>query len=624
MRSQVFATAEAEAPVAAPSGPGEDATIQVHRQRPRSRHRLPRARITCSNLVLATALVVLIAISSLGRAQVEPPSGQRDVLTADELMTGVGLSLRLVHNDWFMPVGPNGPAKVAFSGTLKFPTTRMPGFDGQDAHDGWFPQIEVSFVSQDGNLIPIDGGLLHSPGDRDGWSLIVSPGRVWSEPTDGGLSRASFPFVLAGGRWWNEAHNGLATFVYDAESVSLVQIQIVQETAPENQFSAAGPLDAVYLPYTFDNAADIIADFERERASRRPVLVFAALDNNLSLGALRTFAGTSTDEPVSASGLIVDGAIYLRPCETRFGDFPYCEDMRHGVFSVTKSLGALVAMLRLAEKYGDDVFDLKIADYLTVTADHDGWADVTFGDALNMATGIGEASPERDGDEFWAEFYPGQSTTMFLTSQSAARKLRAAFSGGHYPWGPGEVFRYRNLDTFVLGAAMDSFLKRQEGPEADLWDMVTQEVLRPLGIANLPVARTIEQNGRRGMVLLVAGAYPTVHDIAKIAALLQDGGRHAGEQLLSRAKLAEALYQTDIRGLPVAGHAGESYHMSFWYFTSRQASCTVQVPRMDGWGGNLIELLPNGMTAFYLSDDFVYAYRDLADAAHEVESLCSR
>jgi hypothetical protein len=52
--------------------------------------------------------------------------------------------------------------------------------------------------------------------------------------------------------------------------------------------------------------------------------------------------------------------------------------MRHGVFSVTRSLGAAVALLRLAEKYGDSVFDLKIKDYVPVTATHAGWDDVTF------------------------------------------------------------------------------------------------------------------------------------------------------------------------------------------------------------------------------------------------------
>ena len=45
----------------------------------------------------------------------------------------------------------------------------------------------------------------------------------------------------------------------------------------------------------------------------------------------------------------VDGVLYLRGCHTRAGPYPYCRHMRHGVFSVTKSLGAAVTLLRLAQ-----------------------------------------------------------------------------------------------------------------------------------------------------------------------------------------------------------------------------------------------------------------------------------
>lgn len=75
---------------------------------------------------------------------------------------------------------------------------------------------------------------------------------------------------------------------------------------------------------------------------------------------------------LKAGGLIIDGMIDLRGCETRAGPYPYCEQMRHGVYSVTKSMGAAVALLRLAQKYGDQLLDLKIKDYVTVTAAHDG------------------------------------------------------------------------------------------------------------------------------------------------------------------------------------------------------------------------------------------------------------
>jgi CubicO group peptidase (beta-lactamase class C family) len=579
------------------------------------------AMMWCVRLAVGWAL--LVAAAGYAFADAVAPGDVRGQITAAELQSGTGMPALAIDNAWFMPVGEARPARHEFSGTLTIPETRMQGFDGDHELDGWFPEVELRFVNYDGHLIPVDADILAGTGDLSSWNLIVSPGLIWSEAADGGLSRASFPFVLAGGAWWNEAHNGLATFVFDDETVSDVQFQIVQETAPENSFAAFGRLAAVYTPQAIANARDVIADFKRDRASRLPVRPFAELEDGLSLVAFRTFAGTRTDEPVSASGVIVDDVLYLRPCETRYGDFPYCEDMRHGVFSVTKSMGALVSMLRLAEVRGDGVFDLKIKDYLAVAPDQDGWDDVTFADALNMATGFGDASLDPEGDSYWAEIYPGWKTTLFLDTGPASEKLRAALSGPVYPWGPGDVFRYRNMDTFVLSAAMDSLVKRLEGPDADLWDIMMEQVFRPIGIMDLPVARTQEVDGRRGIPMLAAGLYPNVHDIARIARLLQSGGRYGDQQLLSKAKLAEALYQTDIRGLDVAGHSGETYHMSFWYFPSRQSGCVAQVPRMDGWGGNLIELLPNGVTAFYLSDDFLYDYRELAEAADEIRPICA-
>ncbi len=571
------------------------------------------------------AFVVLAVLAGMAtgaaRAEVVAPGDVRNTLTVDVLRHGRVAGDQAVHNGWFMPVGDAAPALHQFSGTLHLPETSMAGFDGDSRADGWFPAVALSFISHDGFLIPVEPGIVRGNGTKSTWDVIVSPGRIWSEADDDGRSRASFPFVLAGGAWWNEAHNGLATFVFDDGEVSDVRFQIVQETAPYNTFNGYGRLAATYEPHAVDNAAAVIAAFDVDRAARLPVRPFADLERVFSLAALRTFSGRHGDEPVSASGLVIDGIIYLRPCETRYGDFPYCEDMRHGVFSITKSLGGMVAMLYLAEKHGPEVFDLKIKDYLEVTAQHEGWQDVTFADALNMATGIGEGSPNAGSAHYYAEVYPGWKTTLFLESQSTSGKLRAAFAGHNYAWGPGEIFRYRNMDSFVLAAAMDSLLKRLEGPQANIWDNVMAEVFQPIGIPSIPIARTVEADGAPGIPLMAAGLYPTIHDIVKITALLHNKGRHDGRQLLSEAKLDEAFYRTPIRGLDVPSF-DETYHMSLWYFWVRQGACRVTVSHMSGWGGNIIEVLPNGVTAFFLSDDFVNEYRAVAEAAGEVRPLC--
>jgi hypothetical protein len=69
---------------------------------------------------------------------------------------------------------------------------------------------------------------------------------------------------------------------------------------------------------------------------------------------------------------------------------------------------------------------------------------------------------------------------------------------GDYPWGPGEVARYNSINTFILSAAMDAFLKSKEGSDADIWEMVLTDVFRPIGIFYAPIMRTIEPDGSTG------------------------------------------------------------------------------------------------------------------------------
>ena len=564
-----------------------------------------------------------------------PPSGGRSVLTVADLMAAQDAGEMPVQNAAFMPLGSHAPARHRFEGTLRIPefalraalaatTQKAPNLlPGQ----ALFPGVELQFFVHDGYLVPVRRGIIR-PQTGASWSqIIVSPGRVWSESGDNEFWRASFPFILVN-HYFNNSHNGIATFVFDDAKASSLRLQITQEAAPWAVYDMWGQTPMSYLPQAITARADLAHIFAEELARELPMRAWSelsAIAEADSVSAIIHQQGSS--EGVSAAGLIVDEVIYAHPCHARYGDYPYCRYMRHGVYSVTKSMGAALTLLRLAEKYGPEVFDLKIVDYINVDVrhvSHDGWRDVTFAHVLSMATGIGYRSRVREPLKFEAN-EDNPILLRWLEVLSAEEKLSMALSvGDDYPWGPGEVARYDTMHSFILSAAMSAFLKSREGRDADLWDMVQREVLEPIGAYHVPIMRTVEDDNARGLPIMGFGLYLRIDDVAKISQLLHDGGQYGDRQLLHSGRLAEALYQTEKRGLPTNGSGqGHEYQLSFWMKSfSDNHDCETWLPKMMGYGGHIVMILPNRTTAFRFADNHHYRARDLALAAHDVRPLC--
>ena len=109
---------------------------------------------------------------------------------------------------------------------------------------------------------------------------------------------------------------------------------------------------------------------------------------------------------------------------------------------------------------------------------------------MSMATGIGTGSldtnPNRIGDGDASNRFNETDFAGYMAwyvAPSRQEKLDEVFKIPSYPWGPGEVARYRDLDIFMLSAALDSLYRRKEGNDADIWQMMIDEVYRPIGTA---------------------------------------------------------------------------------------------------------------------------------------------
>jgi hypothetical protein len=558
----------------------------------------------------AMALSILLSDPSSAAA--------RDDIKASELQSS-GTPRGLVDNSWFTAPADAGPAKQEFVGTLVLQEIEM-GTDpaqltsrdvlGKDPKI--FPAVKIAFFTDNGDLVPVSQDVIRYGSTQQGrsyWDVIVQPGRVWSEPGDGGWSRAAFPFALVHSIE-GETHNGLATFLYDGKSVSNLRFQVVQQTSPYyvvDFFRAWGQAPAGYQPGGIENLQVLKDAYAGELKDRALIKSWDDLADEVGAEKLDGFESAMNQDEVLVSGLAYKGTLYLKPCNSAAGPLPYCDRARFGVWSMTKSSANAVALLRLAQKYGPEVFDAKIKDYVEVTAEHDGWKDVTFGDALNMATGVGFGTAKRDPNSIDDGYLEGNYAAWY-EAPSVAQKLIETFKAPDLPWGPGEVARYRDQDMFLLGVAMDRFLKAKEEPGADIWTMLVKEVYGPIGIHHAPTNRTIEQDGSPGQPLMAYGFYPTLGDLAKIAQLYHGRGQHAGVQILHAGKMDELLYGTKERGLPTGekNRFGETrYFRSFWTarFNSSEG-CRLYIPEMHGWGGNIVSLMPGGLTGIRLSKNW--------------------
>jgi len=561
-----------------------------------------------------TALILLgtasLSIDSHSHASIQvrkPDSAIRDKLTVGELLMETP-SLP-IHNFYFLPMEISTITPLPLSGTIHFSETTMktnhPSSDWKGSGQTLFPEFSVSFISHQGYLIPLQRGIIVSGEKKNSfWNVIVSPGRIWRENSDGGFSRAAFPFVLTDNAI-GQARNGIATFVYDNRSISSIAIQITQETAPIDDYyltDFSGIIPARYVPRSHPESSEFISSFERELRARIPIKPWTELESPIWLKHI--FNGGLSDDKVSSAALYLDGAIFLQGMQTRTGPYPFPIEMRHGVFSVTKSLAMGLAMFYAAERYGEEIFDERICDYVPRLADHPGWQGVTFEHVLGMATGTSGS------DE-------GMDIVPFILARTAEEKIAAIRDLPDADPAPGASMNYASTNFFVLSYALNRFVKGREGPDGDFWNLVKRDVLTPMGIEHMALARTVESDGGLGIPIMGWGSYPTFQETVKIARLLYDEGEFQGRQLLCRKRVREALHRTDRQGWKTGRPANDPQHYfhSFWQQTIPTARGEVTVPSMRGHGGNLVAVLPSGVIALRFSDENYYDISYMVEVA---------
>lgn len=579
----------------------------------------------------------------------------RALLTYTDLTTNQSPGAPVDDGAFALPADAAAPSNT-FEGTLTLQNAATSGgFRNVTGCSGstcgkHLPLVSIDFVQNGSHLIPAVQGLVVT-GDSY-YNYIAGPGRVWNETSDNGYSRASFPFTLVD-RNQNCTHQGEMTFLFNGTTVSYVRYQITTETCELHQFDMYGQLSATYTAKTIPNDLALENAEAAEVTNRLPIKPLSALATDYPSAGLNVanFGSGITPSAMSAYGVVYNGVNYVadgsspnKGCQTRYGTYPFCYEMRLPSYSTAKSTLAALALERLALVYGSSVADLNLKDYVPEMAASGNWSSATvrFQDAANMATGNYDSQLFENDEN-------GTATTNFLQTEAygtaSTGKMGYALSYPHHAGEQGYTWVYHTVDHFLLTQAEAGFLQLQQGSTADIFNMMRDDVYSPLHLTagTLATERTDNATAQSsspttGRPFGAYGLFWTVDDIAKLATFFQNNGEVNGTQLVDRNLMLAGMQRlssnTGVAAVSADGTqngdgtvsaGGYRYSNGLWAYptTSQVPGCALRVPFMSGFGGITIAMMPNGATYYYVSDGGEFSWASTIAELNKLAPMCA-
>jgi len=597
------------------------------------------------------------SIASTANSKSTKGDGSRTILTHDQLFAKAAPAAPVDDAAAFAMPANADAATESFEGTLALNDLQNSGnFTAlsdifqiiPDGDSPWkhLPPFRYQFVAGGGYLIPVQQGLAIT--GSPAWNYILGPGRAWREGSDDGYMRASLPFALVQ-RNQNCVHNGEMAFLYSkakSPKISNVYFQITQETCYPMKFNLWGMAPAGYEPVNVPRAAELKSEHAAEMASRLPTKTFEALATDhpsagINLAAIS--AEYKNPAEITTYGVVVNGVNYTSGCPTRSGEYVFCAEMRLPSYSIAKSVFAGVALMRLGQLYGSGVYSELIASYIPKKFIRGNWEKTTFNNVSDMATGnYNLEGYEADEDS------PTMDT--FLVDESFESKLNDSFAFTKNYAPPGTKWIYQSSATFVLTQAMNAYLKQRIGSHADIFDLVRDDVYKPLHVSAGGLTTIRTGNSSTGAPSGYYGLFFIKDDIAKIGEFLGNGqGKIQGSQILEPSRLNEALFRTadaGAAGVPILGVSSGSalgppklgsgsfvpensrrYAHGFWgrHITAAEFpeyKCDAWISLMAGYGGNIVVLLPNGATFYIFSDGREFPWVNAVREINKLAPMC--
>jgi len=562
------------------------------------RHLLRALKSTALSLTKPVTLPLLLALFLLllSACAAQAPSRQLSVafLTAN---TALQAALEMAE---FTP--GSKPAQNRFEGilriTMRADTSRMEILkDSFEVTSDTAlrvaipPDLSLALIQYGNTLLPAVRGIQRTR--HPYWEYIVEPGRVWQQVGDGEWSRASLPFTLKEMNQ-NCLHNGVLSFLFKNDgSVSRVAYQVGSETCQYLHVNLWGVAGAHYQRQNLADSEQIIGAWQQETVNGLKLKPITALVKDYpGFNPARLLPPARAD--ISVYGLVVDGVHYRSECPTRLGPYPYCDVIDLPSFSLAKSIFAGLGYMMMVRQW-PEFADISISALVPQCRLEDGrWDDVTTYDLVNMMSGN-----YRSAGHSVDEDLPVMS--RFFLAESHADKLRFSCETWPRQQSPATTLVYHTTDHYLLGTAMTAFLKRKNGPQADIFrDLIVKNIFQPLNLSQTSRVsqRTYDDNAQP---FTAYGLFLRPNDIARLGNFLHTGSTRP--DLFRRQDFDAAMFKTSSGIRHWHDSDTEAYSLGFWGFdVARYLPCTKQtwIPFMSGYGGIVFALFPNGVSYLLL------------------------
>ena len=472
----------------------------------------------------------------------------------------------------------------------------------QDNHKN-IPKFEIEISSLDGKVYPKNTKIIET--NHLFWNIQFGVGSSKLEISSSN-TLITLPFSLIH-KSANCIHNGIGVFsISNDNQISNIIFEIASETCAYYKFDYVGLYSA---NFQFTNALPNLSN-----NSDKNIISIENLYKRYNL-TNKSFLNSDYIDPsnVTMSGLIDSNNHYVSSCMTRLGNYPFCDQILLPSYSLAKSIAGTFSLSLLESQYGS-ISNLYVSDLVPECYGRK-WKNVTLNNLSDMSTGQ-YFNSIHDFDESSVA-----SSEVIFMFEEHKDKIKKACSAFPKKTKPGTRFVYHTSDTYILGLALNNYLQSNSNRK-DYFNDVLIPFLESNNLSQTSQS-VLATNDNIKQSYTGWGMFFLRSDLDRLATIIHNIKNNSSTQL---TYLYDALNPNDNNSLLAIPSVNIYYNNGFWSrkFDKNIFNCSedVWIPFMSGFGGITFAFFPNGMSYYYFSDGYEFAWESAIFSSHSIKPFC--